>query len=291
MSSINEIKCPRCLATLSSEQPEICQQCGARFIVPPESQIMEKRLPDPDRPGWSIWDGIGIWFFSVLLIIGAPIVAIFIWTGWQFIHGVKFSGGEKAFNNPPFIILFVVMTFIAQMITLLVSYGLIVKRSEGNFWDAIGWHWKPPYKLWVTILVTIVVLVAAIAISNLLPNKENDLEKLLNVSFTVRLLIAVLAVASAPMVEELIYRGILYSALRKRWGMWPAFMIVSLLFVGVHVPQYWGAWGVIASLLLLSSAITLLRALSGSLLPSFTMHMFFNGVQAVGIIIQGLAKK
>ena len=53
--------------------------------------------------------------------------------------------------------------------------------------------------------------------------------------------VAFLAVFTAPFVEEVIYRGILYSALQRTTGTVLAVVIVTLLFAAVHVPQYWGS--------------------------------------------------
>ena len=57
---------------------------------------------------------------------------------------------------------------------------------------------------------------------------------------------AILAVATGPLVEELLYRGLLYAALQKALGMLWAVTIVSGLFAAVHVFQYYNNLGVIA---------------------------------------------
>jgi membrane protease YdiL (CAAX protease family) len=57
------------------------------------------------------------------------------------------------------------------------------------------------------------------------------------------------------------------------------------------VLQYYNNLGVIAVIAFLSISLTLVRARSGSLLPSYVMHLVFNGIQAVILIVQPFAGK
>jgi uncharacterized protein len=291
MTIFYEYKCPNCGLPLSAAQPEMCQGCGTRFTVPSSQQKIFDEKPDPDHPFWSIGSAIGLWAFSVAAIIMAPLVATLFWTLWQKTQGIEILKEDfsKLLNNPTYVLLFILATFGAQVVTLLVAYQLVTRNGQG-FFAALGWNWHPRFRLLQSIIFTILIIVLAIVITNLLPNKETGLERLLNVSFSVRVLTAVVAVLGAPIVEEVIYRGILFSALRKNFGPWPAIIAVSVIFVSVHVPQYWGGWGVLAALSLLSFGLTVVRAYTSSLLPCFVIHLLFNSVNAVGIILEGLRK-
>ena len=48
-----------------------------------------------------------------------------------------------------------------------------------------------------------------------------------------------LAVVQAPVCEEIVYRGVLYPALRQGLRRWPAILVSGVLFWGVH----WIYWG------------------------------------------------
>jgi membrane protease YdiL (CAAX protease family) len=50
-----------------------------------------------------------------------------------------------------------------------------------------------------------------------------------------RALIAVLAIAVAPMVEELVFRGLIQRRLELRWGPAPAILATAVLFALVHI--------------------------------------------------------
>jgi uncharacterized protein len=292
MTILYEYKCPRCGMPLSASQPEFCEGCGAQFVVPAPEEKSIKDTSDPDHPAWGLRAALGLWFFSVLAIVMAPVLATSVWSLVQKVRGMAtgLADLQKLFTNPAYILLFLMATFVMQMVTLMAAYPLVTRNGEG-FFESLGWRWHPRFRLVHATLFTIAVIIVAIFLSNLLPNRKTDLERLLEVSFSVRVFTALIAVLSAPLVEEVIYRGVLYSALRKNLGIWPAIIGVSVLFVGVHVPQYWGGWGVLAALSLLSFGLTVVRAYSRSLLPCYVIHLLFNAVNAVGIIVEGLVKK
>jgi hypothetical protein len=58
----------------------------------------------------------------------------------------------------------------------------------------------------------------------------------------------------------------------------------------IHVPQYWPSYGVIATILLLSFTLTMIRARTGRLLPCFVIHLVFNGIQSVLIVLDPYLK-
>jgi uncharacterized protein len=118
-----------------------------------------------------------------------------------------------------------------------------------------------------------------------LPDKETDLEKLLKMGVEVRIMLAALAVATAPLIEEIVYRGVIYSSVDGLMGKGAAVTFVTLLFALVHAPQYWGSVASLTAILLLSFVLTLLRAWTGKLLPCVATHLVYNGIQAVGLLV------
>jgi membrane protease YdiL (CAAX protease family) len=104
---------------------------------------------------------------------------------------------------------------------------------------------------------------------------------LIESSFAARVVTAFLAVATAPLVEELIYRGMLYPAIARVLGSGVAIALVSLLFAAVHFLQYQNNLGVIGVITLVSVTLTTVRAYTRRLLPCFVIHLVFNGIQAV----------
>ena len=77
----------------------------------------------------------------------------------------------------------------------------------------------------------------------------------------------------------------IYPAVARRFGAIASVVIVSALFLLVHAEQYASAPAIMVPLGLLSVALTTLRAVSGSIMPSVVLHLLFNGVQVVLLLL------
>ena len=87
-----------------------------------------------------------------------------------------------------------------------------------------------------------------------------------------------------PVVEELLYRGALFTGLRSAAGVVSASVTTSLLFTLVHAePRFW------PPLFLLACCLAALRAASGSLWPGVLLHGAFNGTAVVMAFSAGKA--
>src|SRR5207245_8117127 len=87
-----------------------------------------------------------------------------------------------------------------------------------------------------------------------------------------RLALGLAAIVLAPLAEEMIFRGILYPAL-KQWGFRRlALWSTSLLFAAVHLNL-----ATFVPLLVLSLILTLLYEKMDNLLAPITAHALFNG--------------
>jgi len=86
------------------------------------------------------------------------------------------------------------------------------------------------------------------------------------------LIVAMLAVIMAPLVEEIMFRGCLYSWFRSWTGRIGAILMSSILFASIH-PQ-----GAIAILILatVGAALAFLREWRGSIYASMIMHACVN---------------
>jgi hypothetical protein len=84
------------------------------------------------------------------------------------------------------------------------------------------------------------------------------------------------AVLIAPFMEELIFRGVLFRFFENLVGVRFAVAGTAILFAGLHVPEYWGAWNHVLLILLVGVAFSLARGLTGSLAPSVVLHVAYN---------------
>lgn len=81
----------------------------------------------------------------------------------------------------------------------------------------------------------------------------------------------------APLNEEALYRGALYTGFKNSFGKIAAAVVVTFLFSSVHPDAYSdGYWVNIISLLLCSMLLVVIRMWSGSLYATMSMHAGLN---------------
>ena len=82
-----------------------------------------------------------------------------------------------------------------------------------------------------------------------------------------------LVVLVAPVVEEFAFRGVVASAFRRSWGMWPAIIASSAVYAVYHL----SAW-LFFPTFVLGVALGWLAFTRRSLVPAIALHMLYNGV-------------
>lgn len=87
-----------------------------------------------------------------------------------------------------------------------------------------------------------------------------------------RLPLLLVVVGVGPLVEELLFRGVLLSALMRRWTVGWAVAASSLLFALVHLPGLEYQWYALPNLLLLALLLAGLRLRAGSIWPAVLAH-------------------
>ncbi len=87
-----------------------------------------------------------------------------------------------------------------------------------------------------------------------------------------RVALAVLATTLGPLVEELLFRGVLLSALLRRFRVGWSMAISALVFALAHLPGLQFAWYALPDLMLLALALAALRLASRSLWPAVLAH-------------------
>jgi membrane protease YdiL (CAAX protease family) len=307
--------CRACGAALEGGEPgslQLCPSCRAKYSspeaagpaadgapqVPPSTLRMVGQAgtaapPDPDSPPWGVGAGVSVWIFSVAAIFVFQLAAVFVWMIVERVRGGAAPAATQedlaAFLANPSVILASVLAIIfAHLLTLAVCWSVVTGFGRRPFLASLGWHWAGISWLNRILLVAGVIMGMSLVLSLLsrvLPDTQvSPFEQMLKSSREVRVVIAALAVITAPLVEEAVYRGVLYSGLRKRLGVGAAVAIVSLLFPLVHVPQYTGAWAGVIGLTLLSFVLTLIRASTRSLLPCVVIHMAFNALGSLEIL-------
>jgi membrane protease YdiL (CAAX protease family) len=99
------------------------------------------------------------------------------------------------------------------------------------------------------------------------------------------MLFVVMAVLVAPFAEETIFRGYLYPMFARWFGVAPSIILTGVLFGLMHGPQLGGAKSLIAVMSLVGICLTLIRARTGSVFASYLMHLGYNSLIGVSLIL------
>jgi membrane protease YdiL (CAAX protease family)/uncharacterized RDD family membrane protein YckC len=86
-----------------------------------------------------------------------------------------------------------------------------------------------------------------------------------------------LIIVAAPISEEIFFRGLMFTGLRRRLSLWPAAAITAILWAALH---YTGpeSIGVVPQLAVLGLLLAWLYEYTGSLWPPILMHAVNNGL-------------
>lgn len=248
---------------------------------------------DPDNPPWALptWAGvmkaIGTWIGSVACLLFVPLILVLPY----FIYRLT-SGGQlnDLMADKTFLFLSILGVIPAHILTFAVAYLIVTGGRKYPFLKTLGLEWPQIRNSWGEIALCVFIAGLLLGIGALITGffggEKTDLDLLIESSYPARLATVFLAVATGPFIEEVIYRGILYPALARPLGAVWGVVLVSILFAGVHYWQYRNNLAVVAVIMLLSVSLTIVRALTHRLLPSFVIHLVFNGIQSILILLQ-----
>jgi membrane protease YdiL (CAAX protease family) len=238
---------------------------------------------DPDNPPWGVLSALGVWLMSFIFMLVTQMVFI---VGYLLYRGVNLAAVAEVATKDPVAIFVAILSLVpAHAFTLGLAWLLVTGVGKRPFLRTLGWDWGRGFNVWRSGGLAVALLLLGAGIIKLTGNPPTELDRLIESSRATALATAFLATFTAPFVEEVVYRGVLYSALRRAAGTAWAVAIVVVVFTGIHVLQYWGSVGVIGTILLLSFVLTMIRAYTGRLLPCFVVHLVFNAIQSVFIVL------
>lgn len=228
------------------------------------------RMRSPE-PGWRTWTAFVALFGGIVLAAVAGLLVDLP----AFALGVKISSS----HTPPG--LAIADTFVQDL--AFVAAAVWCARLGGRRVSAWMFGLRPPGAGWRRAAGMVCLLVAVFLGASVLwaaifhPSPEKLLEQLgTSESAALLILSAGLTCVVAPMCEEFLFRGYMFTALRSWRGTLPAAIITGLLFGGVHA----GSAPVLdlAPLAFLGFGLCLLYRYSGSLYPCMFAHALNNSI-------------
>lgn len=257
--------CRGCGRMLDAGQGELCPSCSITAPALDQTQYPASKL--------DLFWALVVWGVSGgFLLLLELVYRLYLLINHQSVPEIK--------PNMLIILVTLAMTLVMQAAGFLAAYLVVTRVGKRPFWKTLKWGWHPQFRWVHAVGLALLMFAVAVAAEKLLPHKETELEKFLKMGLAVRVMVAALAVLTAPLIEEIVYRGVVYASVEGLWGKGVAVASVTLLFALVHVPQYWGSYAAITAICSLSLVLTLLRAWTDRLAPCVATHFVYNGIQA-----------
>ena len=253
--------------------------------------LEESSQADPDSPRWSARDGLRVWLFSIVSVIVLPLFALAALAMVSRIRGESGPGSdlESLAQTPRGALIQVISTVVAHVLTLAICLRVVMRASDRHFAVPLGLRWpkgSDASTKTVALMGSFSAVAMTVLLASLWPLQTNLIfGLLLSSSNAAQIATILMIIVSAPLAEEIVYRGVLFGSVRRCFGNRASTIIVALLFALVHVPQYSGSLALIAGITVLSFTVTYVRATTKAILPGILIHAAYNASGVIFILL------
>jgi hypothetical protein len=229
-------------------------------------------LAERDRPVWG--------FGEILLSAASFLLALLLITSvaTHFLGaGAKLGYWAVAEEFGAYAALFAVLkaVFVWQGQPLLRSLGWIPQQAFGkSHLIALGF-----LLFFIGVILQIVLGMPA--------DTESPFEKMMYGDRFSPFVLAAFGVTFAPVIEELLFRGLLQPVLVDLAGVFPGILITSALFAFMHLPQNAGIWQSAVVIGVAGFGFGVIRHISGSTRASTVAHIAYNALPFAVTLMQG----
>jgi len=234
----------------------------------------------PGLPGIGGALGLIALYFAMQVVTGF-VTALLLGFGYRLLHGATPVDLRALVTRPDISSAVVIVT--------LCGAALVTLWAARARWPRLWAQAQPPgfgfatpaaaYCLAAVALGLVVPLVGGkltelLAHGHAVPQDVKQLGGGAGTGFRIALTLAVASIG--PLVEELLFRGVLLSALLRRLRTVWAVLASAALFALVHLPDLHWLWYALPNLALLGVVLAWLRLRSGSLWPAVIAHASNN---------------
>jgi membrane protease YdiL (CAAX protease family) len=233
--------------------------------------------PEPCPPAaWPPWTApVALVVALVLAAVGGLVVDL---------PAIALGANVTTSHTPPG--LAIADTFVQDVAFVLAA--VYFAQLGGRGVRACQFGLRPPTVRWRRAAGTLVLLIVVFLVLNAIwqvlfePGKEKILQQLgSNENAALLVLSAALTCVVAPVSEELLFRGFIFTALRNWRGTMPAAVITGLLFGAVHIGS--APLLDLVPLAGLGFGLCLLYRYTGSLYPCIVTHSLNNSIAFAGL--------
>lgn len=277
----------------------------------PKTEVNKARSNSPQKQGWRLIGSV----FGLMLFVGAVVIVSQLIVGWIMIGLL----GQETFVKPVPTAVFSALSYILALVLIVfappyVSKGwrLLRENKTGKKVRSNKEALKTPSReelglkglpTWTDIglapagfIVYLVVAAVLTFLFNFFPwfdaSEAQEVGFDAYIAGTDRLVAFLILVVVAPIVEEIIFRGWLYSKLRaklseatsKKVAIVLTAFLVSLLFGIVHMQ-----WNVGVNVFAMSLVLCALREFTGTIYAGILLHMIKNGIAFYLLYVMGFS--
>lgn len=257
---------------------------GAGVPPDPESPLASEIASPPatrQRVPWSFRDLLLFILFAIIALMVLSFASFAAYAALGPILGWKTSVNTISQN----IILALIVQFVFYVFVFIYIYVLVVYRYQLNFWRGIQWGPIQSRQVAHCIAGGVLMTVAVQLAPTVLPDKANFPLQHLFSSPVSAYGTAIFAVVVAPFMEELIFRGFIFSVFEFRVGLFFAILGSAVLFAGMHAYEYEGAWNHLLLIFIVGLILSLARGLTRKLAPSVVLHATYNACLMIGLFV------
>lgn len=262
-----------------------CANCGTAVAVSDRSAP----APDPDasayagpfdggRIDWTLRDVVFalLWFLALLIVLPIPIVVPFaiasgdVESSWSFFGNLLGSG-------------------VAQ-IGFVATAAWFSWRKYGGGWARLGFR-TPTWSTGGWALVAVVAAVALGAgyggliewldIEQLKSECDDQIPEQILDNAWLMAMTGVIVIGFAPICEETLFRGLVFTGMTKAWGVAAAIVVSGLVFASAHISLAWHKTFV--PIFIIAVVFAAVYYKSGNILSTIAAHAMFNTISFVAL--------
>ncbi len=273
------MNCGQCGALLRDDFA-FCGACGAPRGEAPAQAAVAFAGGGPFTGGridWTLRDVLLalLWFLGLLIVLPIPIAVPFaIASGVDSVPSYAASLAGSGLAQIGFVIVAASFSF----------------RKYGGGWERLGFR-RPT---WSTAGWSLAAVVAALALAAMyggvieafdigaLKSECDDQipETILN-NTGLMAVTGVIVIGMAPICEETLFRGLVFTGMAKAWGVVGAIGISAAVFASAHIGPAWHKTFV--PIFIIAAVFAAAYYKSGNLLTTIAAHLLFNTISFIGL--------
>lgn len=244
-----------------------------------------------------IWSALGLIALYFLLQLALSVLAGFV---VGLVEGIRHTGESASSIRQQVVTTMQQPDAVTLMVVVTVPVAALIALYVAHRWWPRLWSLPQPPGFGLCQPSTPTFYLAAVALGLVLPPLGGLITQWLAHGHPVtqnveqlghsatpglRMALALMVVSIGPLVEEVLFRGALLSALLRRLPVGWAVAACVLLFGVVHLPGLHFKWYALPDLMLLALALCWLRLKSGSLWPAVLAHGVNNAVAMIALFV------